>query len=588
MQHGPTASSVGTALPRRVALVIGNRAYAPATPLLSPRADALTMASLLEEIGFKVQVGFDCSFTEFRQRLRDFADRIGDAEVALFFFSGHAVATAAASNHLLPVDADIHEPEDLGRVTMPLERVLDAMQRPGRVCLVFLDACHDDPFATKPMVPLMKGVLSSHAGLTSVSSANLPETLIGFAAEEGRTAIDGGDGLSPFTAALAAELARPGAEIRDVLRDVRLRVVNATEGRQQPWFKDKLTRPVVLVPPDDALTETAAKAAVTSPMVVSPSVPGPPSFRKGSAYYIRRRSILLFGTAGLVTGLTTAGAALLATAWRRSTTNRIALVVGTAEYQKLPKLSTPVNDARAISTALRERGFSVATLENPSRDALSSGIDRFKARLEPGGVGIFYHSGHAFVDNGRDYIVPADAGSVPSLDGLVASSIDISSVRGPIARFFAAVASPRTSIARIGGILLAPGDEDAAEPASAGPEGRAPPASPKRPVEIMSDNDLGVFTLYSTGAGRPALDGEGSHSPFAEAWLAALQRDDGNLQRLGQFVRADVEQRTNGFQSPVLEDATRPGAKFDFARPYRDPDGLLRIVILDSSRSGFR
>jgi uncharacterized caspase-like protein len=267
MESGWSASSSGPASGRRYALVIGNRAYTTATPLQSPRADALTMASLLENIGFEVQIGFDCTFSEFRQRLRDFADRIGDAGVALFYFSGHAVA-ARTSNHLLPIDAEVHEDEDLGRVTISLDRVLGAMQKPGRVCLVFLDACHDDPFSAHSPRNLTKGILASHAGLRSVPAGNLPETLIGFAAEEGRAALDGGSGLSPFTAALKQELARPGAEIQDIMREVRRRVVSETEGRQQPWFKDKLTRPVVLVPHPGADAE--AKPEFTPPPEARP------------------------------------------------------------------------------------------------------------------------------------------------------------------------------------------------------------------------------------------------------------------------------------------------------------------------------
>jgi uncharacterized caspase-like protein len=71
---------------------------------------------------------------------------------------------------------------------------------------------------------------------------NVPQgTLIAFAAKDGGTAEDGvGQPHSPFTTALLAHLEEP-QDIVIVLRQVRERVMQATQGRQQPWDYGSLT-----------------------------------------------------------------------------------------------------------------------------------------------------------------------------------------------------------------------------------------------------------------------------------------------------------------------------------------------------------
>jgi uncharacterized caspase-like protein len=56
-----------------------------------------------------------------------------------------------------------------------------------------------------------------------------------FAAKEGTTADDGSTGNSPFTAALLAHLEEPGLEVQFLFRKVRDRVLEATQGRQEPF-----------------------------------------------------------------------------------------------------------------------------------------------------------------------------------------------------------------------------------------------------------------------------------------------------------------------------------------------------------------
>jgi hypothetical protein len=296
---------------RKVALVIGNGAYAHASQLDAPRRDAIRMASLLEGIGFSVVTGFDCDYVQFRDRARDFLDRLDPQALGLFYFSGHGAQGMDGGNHMLPVDARLVDPEDLGRVTMPLDDLLARMRGKARVSLILLDACRDDPFDEMARATGTKSVFAGRPGLAAVPRAALGQALIGFAAEEGHIALDAGSGQpSPFTAALVRHLATPGRDIRDILGDVRRDVFAATDGRQTPWTKEALTDEVVLVP--GPVAGAAPRQGLHAPAApwVEPPAPAVDPKRESAAPDARSRRPLV--AAALVAFVLVSGVVLAA------------------------------------------------------------------------------------------------------------------------------------------------------------------------------------------------------------------------------------------------------------------------------------
>jgi uncharacterized caspase-like protein len=87
---------------------------------------------------------------------------------------------------------------------------------------------------------------------------------------------------------------------------------------------------------------------------------------------------------------------------------RLALVIGNNEYNEVSKLSNPVEDARAIKTALEACGFEVMTLENGTEKSIKEKVREFSEKLKTNDVGMFYYSGHGVELNGINYIVPTD------------------------------------------------------------------------------------------------------------------------------------------------------------------------------------
>jgi formylglycine-generating enzyme required for sulfatase activity/uncharacterized caspase-like protein len=90
-------------------------------------------------------------------------------------------------------------------------------------------------------------------------------------------------------------------------------------------------------------------------------------------------------------------------------TKRIALIIGNADYKKVPSLDNPVNDADDMKAILTQLGFEVILGRNLSRRAMIDMAHNFGQRLQNGGVGLFYFSGHGVQAKQRNYLLPVNA-----------------------------------------------------------------------------------------------------------------------------------------------------------------------------------
>jgi len=87
---------------------------------------------------------------------------------------------------------------------------------------------------------------------------------------------------------------------------------------------------------------------------------------------------------------------------------RVALLIGNSDYVHSP-LKNPVNDARAMATALEKLGFAVDLLENASLATMVQAIRRFAVAARESEVRLFYYAGHGIQVQGRNYLIPVDA-----------------------------------------------------------------------------------------------------------------------------------------------------------------------------------
>lgn len=89
---------------------------------------------------------------------------------------------------------------------------------------------------------------------------------------------------------------------------------------------------------------------------------------------------------------------------------RVALVIGVAHYSdpEVHALANTLNDSQAIARALRDRGFQVRELTDPTRRDIMSALNAFTAELPKARVALFYFSGHGVQLGGANYLVPRD------------------------------------------------------------------------------------------------------------------------------------------------------------------------------------
>jgi uncharacterized caspase-like protein len=224
----------------RVALVIGMSGYRHAPALKNPANDAKDMSTALRELGFAVTEAVDLDKRSLDEAVRAFAHRIAGADAALVFFGGHGLQVAG-QNYLLPIDAKLESERDLDFETVRLEFILRQMEsgRDGKVSIVMIDACRDNPLARN--LARSMGVRSDAfpRGLAPVQSG--AGMFVAFSTQPGNVAYDGQGRNSPFAAALLRNIRTGGRGLNALMIDVRKDAMAATGGRQVPWEHSALT-----------------------------------------------------------------------------------------------------------------------------------------------------------------------------------------------------------------------------------------------------------------------------------------------------------------------------------------------------------
>ncbi len=253
-----TAHSPADAAPAKMALVIGNGAYRVGA-LANPRNDARLMAETLQSLGFSVTLAVDLNYFDFGRTVADFGRALkaaGEDTVGVFFYAGHAIQ-ADGENYLIPVDAELRDALDLSIKTVPMSLVMKGLESAAnRLNLIFLDACRNNPF---------KALTRSTGGGLARMDAPFG-TLVSYSTAPGAVALDGRGRNSPYSAALARALRRPGLTVEQALKRVRLNVVEKTNNRQVPWESSSLVGDFYF-----AGEQAAASAPQTAALSIEPA-----------------------------------------------------------------------------------------------------------------------------------------------------------------------------------------------------------------------------------------------------------------------------------------------------------------------------
>jgi tetratricopeptide (TPR) repeat protein len=242
------------------------------------------------------------------------------------------------------------------------------------------------------------------------------------------------------------------------------------------------------------------------------------------------------------------------------TLRRVALIIGNSAYAIGP-LKNPVNDARAMTTALRGLGFDVIHKEDLKREDMRRAIRDFGLKISKGSVGLFYYAGHGVQVRGENYLIPVDAAPES------ADEIDDDGVNAGYVLEKMESAGNGMNIV----ILDACRNNPFTRSFRSGSDGLASINAP-----------TGTLIAYATAPGAVASDGGNSgNGVYTQELLKILKTPGLGIEEVFKRVRVAVRQRTQGRQTP-WESSSLVG---DFYFSNRRPDGVTPASPAGSGES---
>ncbi len=210
----------------RVALIVGVSAYEKVPTLANPAKDARLVQQTLQKLGFTVTMLSNPNRIELLEGLGAFEEASKGADAAVVYFAGHG-AMIDGVNYLLPKDAVSSSKSALTGTAVESARLGQALTGARFVRLVILDACRNNPVASRSLGGNTRGLVRE----TSASSVQVVTLM---AAGPGEVAQDGATANSPFATALAQGLTRPGMTVGELPSYVQAEVARITENAQTP------------------------------------------------------------------------------------------------------------------------------------------------------------------------------------------------------------------------------------------------------------------------------------------------------------------------------------------------------------------
>jgi uncharacterized caspase-like protein len=225
--------------------------------------------------------------------------------------------------------------------------------------------------------------------------------------------------------------------------------------------------------------------------------------------------------------------------------SRLALIIGNGHYPDASEpLAQPINDARALSGALRRNGFDVDVVEDATKDDMARAIARLKDKIKPDSVVMLFFGGYGVQVGRESYMLPVDATIWKEIDikreGVsIEAVLDVMKERGAKAKLVVIDASRRNPYERRFRTYS---------------RGLAPIAAP--------DNAL---ILTSATPGRVAEDSKGSTSVLVSELLNHLNAKTVGAEAAFNKTRLAIAKASDGEQVPSVSSSLLEDVRFGTA-----------------------
>lgn len=220
---------------------------------------------------------------------------------------------------------------------------------------------------------------------------------------------------------------------------------------------------------------------------------------------------------------------------------RVALVVGNGAYQNAVELPNPANDARAMSTKLRELGFEVVDGFDLDYMGMRQSVANFARVARGADIAMLFYAGHGMQVRGQNYLIPVDAKFEDE------TSLDFETISTD---FIMRQMSTDVNVRMM--FLDACRDNPLARSLarSMGATRSASVGMGLAEMKVEENGGEGSVIAFATSPGDVALDGEGSNSPFTTALLRHLDAPNTSIQSVMTRVTGDVYRETGERQRP--------------------------------------
>lgn len=225
--------------------------------------------------------------------------------------------------------------------------------------------------------------------------------------------------------------------------------------------------------------------------------------------------------------------------------SRLALVIGNGHYPDAnAPLTQSINDARALSSSLRKKGFDVDMVEDASKDDMVRAVNRLKSRIKRDTTVMLFFGGYGVQAGRESYMLPVDAviwkeSDVRRQGVSIEGVLDMMKQQGAKAKLVVVDASRRNPYERRFRSYS---------------HGLAPISTP--------DNAL---ILSSASPGKVVDDGKGEHSTLVAELLNNLNAQGSSAESAFNKTRVAISRASEGDQVPTVSSSLLEDIHFNEA-----------------------
>ena len=256
--------------------------------------------------------------------------------------------------------------------------------------------------------------------------------------------------------------------------------------------------------------------------------------------------------------------------------DRVALVLGLADYKHIVPLANTKNDAEGLAETLTDIGFDVTLGIDLTEAELRAKMKDFAFRSETADLALIYFAGHGIQVQGENFLIPIDSAPRSNRD-VQRQSVSLTEMLEVVdkARVMRIVILDSCRNNPLGGgiddEIELEGASGQSEGLSRGPDGLAA-ANPER----------GTLVAFAAKDGQVAFDGGANgNSPYALALMDKMSKPGLEISLMFRQVRDSVLAQTGNLQEPYTYGSLT-------GKPFYlngDGDDSSDLAVADASKS---